>query len=533
MQMHSSDTDVLIVGAGPSGLMMACQLALRNIAFRIIDKKDRYTNYSGALILQARSIEILQQMGIAHKAIGEGIFANEIRLIFSGKKSFMLPMKNFAPELTRFPGLLMVEQSVTEQLLIGFIQDYGLSVERGVVLEQFSQDSDRVTSVLISAAGAVEIIRTKYLIGADGAHSTVRKQLQIPFTGKSWPISLFVTDCKAHVEIPPDQMCFSFSASATTGFFPLRGNRWRIDGVIPGDHDLKKGLTFNDISEGFSERTCVNATLSEPEWFSVFRQHDRYAEKFQADRCFLMGDAAHIHSPVGAQGMNTGLQDAYNLAWKLALVIQKKVIPSILDSYSIERVLVARRVVRATGQVFNLMTSRSFPVTVFRIYALPAILYLLFRLMLKTKGLRHFFFRRISQIGINYRQSFLSRQATRGKFPFHAPKPGERLPYILYNEQDKVVNIQEKIGGNDFHLFIFSKQVLPGKILKVAEKYTGLTSIESIPFTEGTSIVYQRLGIKNDGVYLIRPDLYIAYRSVLPDSEHFENYLRKFAERKP
>lgn len=528
MAEQSYDTDVLIVGAGPSGLMMACQLALRDIPFRIIDKKDRSTNYSGALILQARSIEIFRQMGIAHRAIGGGIFANEIRLIFNRKRTFILPLSNFAPGLTRFPGLLMLEQSVTERILSDFILAKGHTVERGVVLEQVTQDPEKVTCVLKSVNGGPETIKTNYLIGADGAHSTVRKQLKIQFPGKSYPNFIFVTDCKAKTTIPGDQLCFSFSANATTGFFPLRGNRCRIDGVIPSMRDKNEKPGFIDIAEYFAEITGIDAVITNPEWFSVFQQHDRCADKFQINRCFLVGDAAHIHSPVGAQGMNTGLQDAYNLAWKLSLVIRKKALPVLLDTYWSERAVIAKKIVHTTGHVFNLMTSRKLPEKIFRVYVFPTLLKVIFPLLMKYKTLRFFLFRRISQIGIQYRHSFLSQEASFGKFPRQAPEPGERLPYIRYVDKGKVVNIQDKVDGRSFHLFIFGKNPDQDDLLKVAEKYQGLFSIDSIGYSEETGVVYHRLGIKESGYYLIRPDLYIACRSVISDARYLENYLSKF-----
>lgn len=528
-QSRNKNIEVLIVGAGPSGLMMACQLALRSIPFRIVDKKDHCINYSGALILQARSIEIFQQMGIAQKAIEKGVFANEIKLIFNGKRSFILPLKNFGSGLTRYPDLLMLEQSITERLLTDFIHEYGYSVEREKVLETLRQDADGVTSVLKSVTGEVEIIKTKYLIAADGAHSTVRKLLKIPFPGKTCPVSLFVTDCKAEIDLPGGQICFSFSDDVTTGFFPLPGGRWRIDGTISKDQEANGALTFGVIKDSFSERNRLKIALSDPEWFSVFQSHERHAPVFQKNRCFLIGDAVHIHSPVGAQGMNTGLQDAYNLAWKLTMVIQGTAKPTLLDTYSAERVMVAKKVVHATGRAFKIVTSRNFFTRTFRVYALPVLLQLVLPLVIKQQVIRQFFFRRISQIGIQYRRSSFSHGASLGNFPSSAPQPGDRLPYIPYKEDGKALDLREKVTGADFHLFVFSKNSFHDTILKVADKYNRLILVETIPYTPETSIVYERLGIKSFGCYLIRPDLYIAYRSVKPDPGHFESYLKNVA----
>ena len=529
-QLSNADkkSEVLIIGAGPSGLMMACQLALHTIPFRIIDKKDHCTNYSGALIIHARSIEIFYQMGIAQSAIQKGIIANEINIIFNGKKTFRIHVKNIGQGLTKFPYLLMLEQSKTEQLLIDFISNFGYSVERNTELLRFAEDTEGVISILKPANGKEETVRTKYLIGADGGNSTIRKQLNIPFIGLTHPISLFVTDCKAEVKLSPESICFSFSNASTAGFFPLTNGRWRVDGAIPVKLEAKDELTFDDIENKFAERTRMEVKLYQPQWFSVFHSHQGYALSFRQNHCFLIGDAAHIHSPVGAQGMNTGLQDAYNLAWKLALVIQEKAKALLLDTYASERAEIAKKVIRSTDKVFNLVTSQNFFLKTFRIYAVPLIMRLIFPLMVKKKAIRHFFFRKISEIGIQYRESPLTHHAPSGNFPSHAPKPGDRLPCIPYNEDGKEINIQDKVKGTGFHLFVFTKHTSPDEIIRVAEKYKDIMSFETIPYTSETKYLYKRLGMDVSGYYLIRPDMYIAYRSCKPGAEHFENYLRLF-----
>ncbi|NEW82846.1 MAG: hypothetical protein GZ094_10850 [Mariniphaga sp.] len=528
IQLQDNNVDVLIVGAGPAGLMMACQLALHNISFRIIDQKEHSTNYSGALIVQARSLEIFQQMGIAQKAVQQGVIANEIKLVFNGKKSFTIPVKEIGKGLTLFPYLLLLEQSKTEQLLTDFCNHLGHSIERETKLDRFAQDNQGVTSVLKLPDGNEEVVTSKYLIAADGARSTIRKQLQIPFVGKTFSTALFVSDCKAEGDLSPDQLCFSFSDQTTAGIFPLPGDRWRVDGAISKEIENNDPLTFKDISKCFAEKTRMNVEITEPDWFSVFHVNERYAVSFQQNRCFLVGDAAHIHSPVGAQGMNTGLQDSYNLAWKLAMVIQEKSNASLLDTYSTERVVVAKNVVRGTDRAFTFVTSRNFFAKLFRVHVLPFFLQLMLPHIVKRQAVLHFFFRRISEIGVQYRKSSLTQLSSAGHFPTYAPKPGERLPYINYQEDGKMINIQNKVKSGDFHLFIFSKDASVDAIQKIAGKYTQLLFVETIPFTSGTGDLYKRLGIVNNGCYLVRPDQYIAYRSVKPDAGHFETYLQQF-----
>jgi 2-polyprenyl-6-methoxyphenol hydroxylase-like FAD-dependent oxidoreductase len=523
------DVDVLIVGAGPSGLMMACQLAFHEISFRIIDKNTHCTGYSGALVLQSRSVEILQQMGIAHAAIQKGIIADAITIVFNGKKACTIPVRNIGEGLTPFPYLLLLEQSATELLLLDYILQFGYAVERGTELQQFDQDTGGITSVIQDASENRQTIKTKYLVAADGGHSFVREQLHIPFLRKTHPVSLFVTDCKAEVDIPGDQICFSFSDTTTAGFFPLTGGRWRVDGAIPKEMDGQDTLTFNDMEKEFSERIQMRLKLSQPKWFSVFHSHQGYALSYQHNRCFLVGDAAHIHSPVGAQGMNTGLQDAYNLAWKLAMVIQNKAQPVLLSTYTLERTHIAKNVLRSTDVVFQLATNRNIFVRLFRTQVLPLLIQLLFPLIERQKTVRQFFFKKISEIGIHYRESSISKNSSFGNFPSHAPRPGDRLPYILYFENGATVNVQDKVKGPGFHLFILAKQNTPVDTLRIAEKHKSVLEIEIIPYTLETRDLYKQLGINNSGWYLIRPDLYIAYRSCVSKAEHFENYLRRFA----
>jgi len=527
-QTHNKNTKVLIIGAGPSGLMMACQLAIHQVSFRIIDIKKHPSTYSGALIVHARSVEIFNQMGISGKVLEEAIIANNLRIIFNGKKTVQISLKDIGKGLTKFPNLYLIEQSKTELLLIDFISATGHFVERETELTSFTQNETGVNSVLKLPDGKEEKVNSQYLIAADGGDSIVREQLKISFVGKRHPVSLFIIDCKAELDLPSDEMCFSFSDASTSGFFPMKEDRKRIDGVIPKELEGRNHITFNEIEKNFAERLRMKIRLYNPEWFSVSHSNQRYALSYHQNRCFLIGDAAHTFTPVGAQGMNTGMQDAFNLAWKLAIVIQRKAKIALLNTYSDERQNIAKKTVLSTGKIYNLVTSQNIITKTFRLYMLPYLMKWILPLMEKQKKIRGFCFRAISEIGIQYRESPLSHNASLGHFPSCAPKPGDRLPYLFYIIDGAEVNIQEKVKGISFHLFIFSKETLPDEIIMVAEKYKNIISIETIPYTSGTITLYERIGIKNTGYFLIRPDMYIAYRSSRPDTGHFERYLQKF-----
>ncbi len=527
-QLYDQSTEVLIVGAGPSGLMMACQLAIHGIPFRIIDKKTVSNNCSGALIIHARSMEIFDQMGISEKVKEDCIIAKDLRLIFNGKDKVRVSLENIGQGLTKFPNLYLLEQSKTEKLLMDFVSAQGYTIERQTELRSFIQDENEVIAFLKLPDGNEEVLKVKYLIAAEGVKSSVREHLKIPYVGKTHSVSLFIIDCNMEPDNTPMEMCFSFSKDATSGFFPMKYGRKRIDGAMPKELEGNSDITFNDIEKNFAERLRMQVSLNNPDWFSVSRSNQRYALSFQQNRCFLMGDAAHVFTPVGAQGMNTGLQDAYNLAWKLAFVVQGKAKSTLLNTYTIERQNIAKKTMQASGKIYNLVTSQNRIIKSFRLYLLPYLMKWIVPLLIKQNLFRRYSFNAVSEIGINYRKSLWSGKSSSGNFPTHAPKPGDRLPYVIYTDDEQEINIQEKIKVTRFTLFIFIQNYLPTELIPVLEKYKNVVNFEIILFTPKTKFLYRHFGMKNCGCYLIRPDLHIAYRSVNLKPSHLNIYLQQF-----
>ena len=520
--------DVLVVGAGPTGLMMACQLAIHKVSFRIIDKKLQPSSYSGALIVHARTMEIFEQIGIAEKVLQKSMQANLLSIVFNGVKKAQISLKNIGQGLSQFPNLYLIEQSKTEQILIDFILASGNRIEWNTELISFSMTDSTVTSVIQAGGGQAEKIESTYLIAADGGNSFVREQLRIPFVGRKHPISLFIIDCKAEFDLPADEMCFSFSNHSTSGFFPLMEGRRRIDGLIPSSLEGKIKITFEDIEKNFAERLRMKIRLFSPEWFSVSHSYQRYALNYQQNNIFLAGDAAHTFTPVGAQGMNTGLQDAYNLAWKLAYTIQKKAKPSLLWTYSKERKDIAKKTVLSTGKIYRLVSSRNVFIKTFRIGLLPYLMKWILPLIEKHKKLRKYSFTTISEIGINYRKSPLSFTASYGNFPKHSPKPGDRMPYLVYIENERKINIHEKLKGIKFTLYIFLGESNSNEIESIATKYKSILTIKIIELTADSKHLFYQLGIKKSGFYLVRPDMYIAYRSSALVFNHLEKYIDQY-----
>lgn len=525
--MEINDTEVLIVGAGPSGLMMACQLALHGIRFRIIDKKEGPTTNSGALIVQARSVELFNRMGIAQKLIREGIIAHNINILYNGKPLIKIPVKNIGDGLSRFPYLLMVKQSKTEQILSAFIKEYGFEIERGFEFISFMQDDSVVTSQIKDPDGKISSVKSRYLIAADGGLSIIRQQLNIPFIGKAHEKSLFIIDCKADTVLPETDISFSFSDHTISGFFPLGNGNWRIDGTVHKVLKSNKSLTFEDVEDQFSDSTRMDIQLQKPDWFSVFHSRHHYASTYQINRCYLLGDAAHVHSPIGAQGMNTGLQDAFNLGWKLAFVIKGIAKTKLTDTYTSERLSVAKNIINVTDKIFNLVANDDFFTKSVRTHLLPTFIKTLFPLIVSRGWIHRYLFKSISELDIHYRDSILSHQPSIGLFPSGSVRPGDRLPFILYEENGQEVNIQDKVKGTGYYLFIISSKPVEQKIIKRIEKYNFTLSIENIFSTPDNKKLFKKLNIRN-GYLLVRPDMYIAFLSLNLNVRALEDYLNLF-----
>ncbi len=521
-------TDVLINGAGPTGLMMACHLALHKIPFRIIDKKQKRENYSGAMIIHARSMEIFHQMGISLKILKEGVIARKINFQFNYRTHFSIDIADFGNGWSLFPYILILEQSKTEKLLISFLNSQGYEVEAGTALLSFSQKRGIVTSVLKNPSGIGEVVKTKFLIGAGGSTSLVRRQLKIPFYGITHPDLLFVSDSQADIFGPKSDMAFTFTKNQTLGFFPLPRNRWRIDGAIPDLGKISEKITFDFIDNYLNNDRKLNIQLVNSTWFSVFRSHSRYAPAFKHHHCFLIGDAAHIHSPVGAQGMNTGLQDAYNLAWKLAFYLKGSARANILETYQEERLPVARSIIEHTDTAYRWITDNRSIFKFIRLNVLPVLIKILIFLMIKIKWVKKSVFLAISGTGIDYKKSSLSRFFNRKPFFDNSPLPGERLPSLQYFLGNNIYQLQEQVKYTSYHLFVFGVKDIPENLMTVVEKFSPLLEAQVLPVDPGTDDIYKRMVNGYKACYLVRPDLYIAWRSDYFDATGLENYLKKF-----
>src|ERR1044071_4021003 len=404
--METKETDVIIIGAGPTGLSLACQLIRHGIDFVVVEKSDTITRFSKAIGVQARTLEIYDQLGLAQPAIERGTIANRVRLIEGGEVRGEMHLANFGKDFSQYPYMLMLEQSKNEELLYGFIKSHNRDVLWQTELENFSQDETGVTAQVKTASGESLTIKGKYLAGCDGASSPVRHGLGLTFGGSTFERLFYVADARVDWELPHDALHVCLAREVFVAFFPMPGeDRYRIIGTFPESKNQEDGeVVYEEIEREVKEQVKLSLDISDVRWFSLYKVHSRRVNKFSEGKCFVAGDAAHIHSPAGAQGMNTGIQDAYNLAWKLAFVVKGAAAESLLDTYNEERLANAKRLLDTTDRMFELAAGSSWIMSFIRTTIFPPIAGFISTLETVSKRV----FPLISQIGINYRGDSLS-----------------------------------------------------------------------------------------------------------------------------
>src|SRR5689334_13318286 len=400
------DTDVLIIGAGPTGLMLANQLARRGVRMRIIDRHAGPARESRALGVQARTLEIYSHLGIADQAVALGKRADGAVLWAQGRRAARVPLGDIGRDVSPYPYLLVLGQDDNERLLGDVLRARGLAVQWNTELVGLAQDTNHVTATLKNPDGTSSEVTVPWLAGCDGARSTVRELSGIAFEGAPYQHVFFVADVRMTGSMAPDLLNVYLWRRGFHLVFPMRGtDHWRIVGILPPHLRGRDDLTFEETIPTLRHEVGPELSFQACNWYSTYRIHHRRAARFHDRRCFLLGDAAHIHSPVGAQGMNTGLQDAYNLAWKLALVISGRARTGLLDSYETERIPVADRLLRTTDRAFGLVVSDGWLGGIFRTRVLAKVL----AFAMSRGRLQQLAFRTISQIGIRYPESPLSQ----------------------------------------------------------------------------------------------------------------------------
>jgi 2-polyprenyl-6-methoxyphenol hydroxylase-like FAD-dependent oxidoreductase len=486
------DTDVLIVGAGPTGLVLALWLTRVGVRVRIVDKTSEPGTTSRALAVQARTLELYGQLGIADLVVERGRKVNAANLWVAGRRAAHVVFGNIGMGLSPFPYPLIFPQDEHEQLLIGRLAEAGVEVERETELLSFENADGRVLAQIRTRNGTVETCTAAYIAGCDGARSTVREAIRIGFPGGTYEHLFYVADVEATGQALNGELHAAFDRTDFLVVFPLKGERHaRLVGTVrDGVEQKREDLSWNDVSKRVIEWIridvkCVN-------WFSSYRVHHRVAGHFRKDRVFLLGDAAHIHSPVGGQGMNTGIGDAVNLAWKLAAVLHGQAKASLLDSYEPERIAFARRLVATTDRAFTGVTSSGALARLFRLQVAP----LLVPLVFAFRTMRRFMFRTVSQTAVNYRGSSLSEG--------HAGEVhgGDRLPWVKMDWNDEYRDNFAPLTSLDWQMHVYG-EAMPRMRTLCNDRRLPLHVFPWRP-------EMKRAGLRRNAAYLVRPDGYVA-----------------------
>ncbi|MFI5162713.1 MAG: FAD-dependent monooxygenase [Sphingobacteriales bacterium] len=526
MQITEQHTKVLIVGAGPSGLMMAAQLLRYGIQPLIIDNKEGPTSHSNALGVQARSLEIYRQLGVADKVVANGKQAQGVIFTEGGKQAASISLANAGKGQSAFPYVLMYPQYKNERLLLDYLTQNACPVYWATSLTSLKQNANDSDALIQNTEGKYQV-QCDWVIGADGAHSTVRKQSGILFSGDTYPHHFYLADVELDAPfLDGDYVQLYLAKNGMSGFFPMpEKDRYRIIGNLPEGFENNADTTLEDILPGINTVTGYPLKVVKNEWFTTYKLHHRMAESFRKQNCFLVGDAAHIHSPVGAQGMNTGLQDAYNLAWKLAGVINGHIRDTILNSYSDERMPVARDLLSTTDRMFNVVMSSNWLMTALKKWVLPKVLNYFGR----NDKIKALMFKRVSQIGISYRDSKLNLHLSNAE----KIKAGDRLPYLeIYDEKKQVeTDLHAWCGKQGFTLIILGKfdEMTLFNIAKwISDQYPGMLNFFYLPPSGKNLAVFEAFETDphREKTILVRPDMHIGYMNDLVSIALLDNYLR-------
>src|SRR5580692_4606261 len=425
-EMQMAQTEVLIVGAGPTGLVLALWLTKLGVKVRIIDKTAEPGTTSRALAVQARTLELYRQLDLTDSVIAKGHQVPAVNLWVKGERAARLAFEKVGTGLTPYPFLHIFPQDQHERLLIERLESLGVAVERRTELIRFSEQENGVIARLRGSDDAEQDCEATYIAGCDGARSIVRDTIGTGFPGGAYRQVFYVADVEAEGPAVDGELHVDLDEADFLAVFPLAGTgRARLIGTVRDERaDHAETLKFTDVSDRAINHLKVE--IANVNWFSTYHVHHRVSDHFRSGRAFLLGDAAHIHSPAGGQGMNTGIGDAINLAWKLAAVLHGRADASLLDSYEPERIAFARRLVATTDQAFTAVTSPGATARLMRLHIVP----ILFPLITKLSSLRRLMFRTISQTAVNYRGSSLSegRAGT-----VHG---GDRLPWVRLNGVD-------------------------------------------------------------------------------------------------
>ena len=568
MNTTNNKTKILIVGAGPTGLTMASELTRHGIPCRIIDQKSGVTDKTKALSVQSRTMEVFEDMGIIDEVLERGRIVSGFSMYSEGKRIFQVTSGELD---TPYSFNMLYPQFETERSLYNHLTNLGADVDWNTEVLELEQN-EQIKVKLQDAKGNMESLEPDYLIACDGGRSFCRKALDIKLAGETFDSEFLIADLTLDWDNPPmkDEWHGYFTDQGFVLIASLDGkDSWRMVMEVPWDMQDESDTshyeqpTFAEFKQMFERLDALpGIELTEPNWISRFRIHRRIIDRFRHGNVFFAGDAGHLHSPAGGQGMNTGIQDAYNLAWKMALVCRGIGKPELLDTYNTERYPIIKRQVQTTDAAFKMMLLRH-PVS-------RAIRDRLASLLVNIEPIQHRMEQRSSMITINYRNSPIVDEYR--ELPLYlgnpikeiaelgvwrdfgeAPHAGDRAPDFVFDSDGAEKRLFEIIQGTTHKLLMFVGNYnepdfeadFKQRYSLVKQKYGKaidpvLIHMNELPFEapEGIAVVaddegelHQRYGAHSHCIYLIRPDGYIGYRSQPAKLDLFLEYCdRLFAD---
>lgn len=494
---------VLIVGAGPSGLALALWLKRSGVGLRIIDKAAAPSKDSCAVMIHARTLEFYRQIGVADDIIAAGRPVSNIRFHFSKRGTTPIRLQGDPTSTSTFPAMVVVAQDVHEKILINKLNSLNVTIERKLELKKFTQAKYQVESLVVGM-GNEQVINSTYLCACDGAESTVRRILGVKFFKKSFQQDFFMADVVSPNSdtVTANSININLSRFNASISIPLKEpDTLRVMGIVPKESENKDNLSFVNISDEVTRGSSLE--VADVMWFSVYKANQRVASHIRQSRAFLIGDAAHIHSPSFSQGMNAGIGDAINLAWKLSAVLKGQAASKILLTFETERIAFAERLNRVSDRLFYFISRRNLFSGIARVALAP----LLLRILRSFRPFYTYIYKFLAQTGLHYRESLLSEGST-GRL-----RAGDRLPWLRTDNFDNY----DCLNAMSWHIQIFG------------DTHSNFNSVANFRgfkiFEFSWSKEAEALGFARDAFYLIRPDGHIALCNLRQNTSILKAYL--------
>ena len=484
MSNAAIDTDVLIVGAGPVGLFLANECARRGLRWRLIETRSSQSEHSKALAIFPRTLEIFDMAGVVAPFLEKANRVTSVAVITHGRA---LAHMQFEPEESPYPFVAMVPQDVTEKVLVEALRHKGGNVEYETTFVS-AEEQNGCVNVSADHKGKGIKLRASFVIGCDGAHSAVRRGLKLPLEGGEYNDSFMLADIETNETLPADELQLCPSEFGPVAIFPMSATRRRVVATIEQPEGDAPSLDL--VRKMLAQRAPSGLEVRALHWSSYFRIHHRHARQLRVGRIFIAGDAAHIHSPFGGQGMNTGLHDVWNLAWKLDLFLHGHGNEQLLDSYSAERLPVIKNVIETTDFLTKVMGTRNKFAQALRDTVIP--------MVSRLAPFQHAFVQRLSELGIAYGGSPIVEGAGERYFD-DSMRGGKGIGshFLVMVDKDSKAPVKEA-----------AKQL--------CESLDGVVELRSTPHA---------------GVTLVRPDGYVAYSADNHDSLAALGEVRSLVER--